>query len=394
MSQLVKDSPLGKKETPDETPGFRIIISRQPPVHVFSDEWFEVGFDLSSSFPDNISTDSIELCANLYQNVEGRSDNHPVKQHDDIAIRLATQSNEAKGQNGQSIVKCNITSPSFKDGQAVLYNIKFFQRMKDSGCVVDQVEAVLSRTGNHKKILLKCLESARFTYFFVSLIISVHIVAFKLSLECNWGFPVVFFKDEGGKDKHLQTIATLHRSDGSIAKGTHVPLKISLIYDNEEGSQVLKESEILKFLDGSKHYIDPDSGQSAIKFRIEDVSKNHQGKNIYEFKIVHHTGRAHPFVLVNHFTCYQVLISRCVYHQKEVGVQTLGMLSLLQLRSDQKEISVLYILRLHHGRKRCTKLLTPQDLCHIIAMEEVAHFLAHPLLQGVLMQSIAQKKWT
>ena len=61
--------------------------------------------------------------------------------------------------------------------------------------------------------------------------------------------------------------------------GTHVPLKLSLIYDNEEGSNVLKESETLRVLDSSKHYIDPDNGKSIIKFRIEDVSKNHQGKN-------------------------------------------------------------------------------------------------------------------
>ena len=106
----------------------------------------------------------------------------------------------------------------------------------------------------------------------------VHIVTFKLSLECKWSHPVVFYKDEGGKDKHLKTVATLYRSDNCIEKGIHVPLKVSLIYDNEEGSNVLKESEILRFLDGSKHYIDPDTGQSIIKFRIEDVSKNHQGK--------------------------------------------------------------------------------------------------------------------
>ncbi len=105
----------------------------------------------------------------------------------------------------------------------------------------------------------------------------MHVVTYKLTLQCNWGFPVVFYKDEGGKDKHLETIANLYGSDGYIAKGIHVPLKISLMYDNEEGSNVLKESEILRVLDSSRHYIDPDTGQSIIKFRIEDVSKNHQG---------------------------------------------------------------------------------------------------------------------
>ena len=57
-----------------------------------------------------------------------------------------------------------------------------------------------------------------------------------------------------------------------------MPLKVSLIYDNEEGSSVLQEEKILRLLETTKHYIDPDSGLSIIKFRIEDVSKNHQGK--------------------------------------------------------------------------------------------------------------------
>ena len=88
---------------------------------------------------------------------------------------------------------------------------------------------------------------------------------------------MIFFKDEGGKDKHLKAIVRLYGNDGCIVKGIHVPLKLSLIYDNEEGSKVLKESEILRIIGNTKHYIDPENGQSIIKFRIEDVSKNHQG---------------------------------------------------------------------------------------------------------------------
>lgn len=111
-------------------------------------------------------------------------------------------------------------------------------------------------------------------------LVTVQVVSFKLSLHCDWDEPVIFYKDEGGKEKHLKTVASLHTNDNSLVKGTHVPLKIALIYDNKVGSNVLRESEILKILDSSKHFIDPDTGQCSIKFRLEDVSKNHQGKSM------------------------------------------------------------------------------------------------------------------
>jgi hypothetical protein len=33
----------------------------------------------------------------------------------------------------------------------------------------------------------------------------------------------------------------------------------------------------LKILGSSKHFVDPENGEAIVKFRIEDVSKNHQG---------------------------------------------------------------------------------------------------------------------
>lgn len=108
-------------------------------------------------------------------------------------------------------------------------------------------------------------------------------------MECNWGSNI-FYKDEGGKDKHLPTVARLLDHDGNVVKGIHVPLKVSLVYDNEEGSSVLQEDKILRLLETTKHYIDPDSGLSIIKFRIEDVSKNHQGKSFLSDVVVNPNG--------------------------------------------------------------------------------------------------------
>lgn len=65
-------------------------------------------------------------------------------------------------------------------------------------------------------------------------------------------------------------------------KGRHVPLRVTLLYDNNEGTEVMKQSETLRIIGPRKQFIDPDSGESTILFRIEDVSKNHQGN---KFKV-------------------------------------------------------------------------------------------------------------
>jgi hypothetical protein len=281
-----------------------ILITRQPPSQVFSDEWFDVGFDLSSAFPAGIPSDSIELCANIYHSHEGQYDSEPVKQNSEIDIHLATTSNQANGQNNVAIVKCKIKSPSIRAGKPIFYNIKFFQRIRQSGHVIENVKAAISTKGKatfQTYLSIHTLKACKSHHFLIRVLFLVQIVAYKLSLECDWGIPVIFYKDEGGKDKHLKTIAKLYGCDGCIAKGTHVPLKVSLIYDNEEGSPVLKESDILRVLGSSKQYIDPENGQSIIKFRIEDVSKNHQGENFHQLKHVKIIFQVISTVFIFHF---------------------------------------------------------------------------------------------
>lgn len=62
-----------------------------------------------------------------------------------------------------------------------------------------------------------------------------------------------------------------------VVRGLHLPLKLRLVYDDEENNIVLRQNETLRILGSSKHFIDPENGEAMIKFRIEDVSKNHQG---------------------------------------------------------------------------------------------------------------------
>ena len=79
--------------------------------------------------------------------------------------------------------------------------------------------------------------------------------------------------------------------DGTVIKGQHVPLKVTLLYDNKENTEVMKQRETLRIIGPRKQFIDPDSGESTILFRVEDVSKNHQG-NKFKLRIAPDKSRA------------------------------------------------------------------------------------------------------
>ena len=87
----------------------------------------------------------------------------------------------------------------------------------------------------------------------------------------------VFYKDEGGKDKCLRARVKLCDHNGEVVRGTHLSLRLRLLYDDDANNVVLRQEETLRLLGSSKHFIDPENGEAVIKFRIEDVSKNHQG---------------------------------------------------------------------------------------------------------------------
>lgn len=82
----------------------------------------------------------------------------------------------------------------------------------------------------------------------------------------------------GGRDKAMLVVASLVDQDGRIIKDRKVPLHLKLLYDNEERSPVTKQ-DIFRMVGASCHFIDPDTGKASLQFRIEDVSKNHQGQN-------------------------------------------------------------------------------------------------------------------
>jgi hypothetical protein len=80
------------------------------------------------------------------------------------------------------------------------------------------------------------------------------------------------YKDEGGKEKSMDVQVTLQDANGRAVTDKSYHIVPTLVY--EDGSEVSKKS-LLKILQESKLQIDR-SGKAIVRFRVDDVSKNHQ----------------------------------------------------------------------------------------------------------------------
>jgi hypothetical protein len=109
---------------------------------------------------------------------------------------------------------------------------------------------------------------------------AIHLVNYKLYVQPR-DWEEAWYKDEGGRDKCMIAQVELHNAEGSMATGIRAPIRLTLRYADAQSTNV-RNQDILRILGHPKQFVDPDSGTVSIRFRIEDVSKNHQGQ---DFKV-------------------------------------------------------------------------------------------------------------
>jgi hypothetical protein len=102
-------------------------------------------------------------------------------------------------------------------------------------------------------------------------------VNYYLALEAK-DWEDIWYKDEGGRDKCMLVEVSLRRVDDSPVYNLRVPLKMTLQYDEMKAITV-QNQDILRILGPPRQFIDGDSGKALVRFRVEDVSKNHQGQD-------------------------------------------------------------------------------------------------------------------
>lgn len=99
----------------------------------------------------------------------------------------------------------------------------------------------------------------------------IHVVKEKLRIAQEP--PEIWFKDEGGREKCMVVIVEMDTAPGSVLEDRVVPLQLRLLY--ESGNAVANQSILRLFPDMRPNM---QNGRVSISFRIDDVSKNHQGQ--------------------------------------------------------------------------------------------------------------------
>ncbi|DAZ96631.1 TPA: hypothetical protein N0F65_005810 [Lagenidium giganteum] len=86
--------------------------------------------------------------------------------------------------------------------------------------------------------------------------------------------PEIWFKDEGGREKCMTVVLVLDAAPGATPEDRVVPLQVRLLY--ESGKPVVNQGILRLFPDMRPNMT---QGRVTISFRIDDVSKNHQGQS-------------------------------------------------------------------------------------------------------------------
>jgi len=212
---------------------FYLSISSQPSSHVFSDEPFEVAFTLESSraSPSNSPPSGLRITVRL--EAEKLAD-LKLKVIEEPRLSWTRRSGRAKCciQCSEPLGKNRVSAKLHLTAAGV------------GGCTTD----------------------------------SISLVRAKLQVSVGHDWTDIWYKDEGGRDKSIETIVSAYDQQNNLLNDS-IQLEIKLCYDSI-GTPAVSNQDILKRLGSDRALqIDPKTGSAKVRYRVEDVSKNHQGQN-------------------------------------------------------------------------------------------------------------------
>jgi len=112
---------------------------------------------------------------------------------------------------------------------------------------------------------------------------SVTCARYKIVVTPSSDWTTVWYKDEGGRDKCVTVMAEIYDHLQNLVRQKSVPLQLTLCYAAPKQPIAVNNQEIMRIIgNGSSNNaveIDKVTGQAKIRFRVEDVSKNHQGQD-------------------------------------------------------------------------------------------------------------------
>ncbi|GAX11739.1 hypothetical protein FisN_7Lh120 [Fistulifera solaris] len=228
-----------------------LVIHRQP-FHVFSGESFEIEFGLARADPESIT-----------RNAE--DSNSPPSA---IDITAFLESHVMEGASSDPALPDETTFE-------VLQEPRISPR-RQTGKLVARIHHNVQKERNAFVIRLDAKGDVQGTQSAV-----IYVVRAKLNITTpsDWPDPV-WYKDEGGRDKCMEVTVTITDKESQRLHET-TPLRVELFYEAKPSGRptAVLNQDILRLL-GSSRILELDSsGQTKLRFRVEDVSKNHQGQN-------------------------------------------------------------------------------------------------------------------
>lgn len=228
-----------------------LVIHRQP-SHVFSEETFEIEFGLGLAGSES----------------KTRTSEHSNSPPSDVDITAFLEPHCLDGVSSDPTLP---VGTSFE----VVQEPRISPR-RQTGKLIAQILHNPEKGRNAYFIRLEAKGGIQGTKSSV-----IHIVRAKLNITTpsDWPNPV-WYKDEGGRDKCMEVTVNLQDKESNRLHEV-VPLRVELFYDAKPSGAPLAvlNQDILRLLGSSRILQLDNTGQIKLRFRIEDVSKNHQGQN-------------------------------------------------------------------------------------------------------------------
>ena len=255
-------------------------VRQQPPTYVFADEIFDiyVGLEVTRLTADSPPTGTaVELTACLLS--------HPSND--------ATAAAEAAAKDiGHLVLLGNSTSPDGNSNDDNNNHTVSTSKPCRLRCKIQLLDSNNISPLVRRDKRLSCLISisARDGVHGIASTTTtvIHVVNYKLRIAMDSNWSNIWYKDEGGRDKSMEVVAELYSHD-NVQHRERIPLRLTLYYSPQDGTSdsgshhdlvKVTNQEILRSLgSSSKLYTDKSTGKATVRFRIEDVSKNHQGQD-------------------------------------------------------------------------------------------------------------------
>jgi len=263
-----------------------LVIKRHPPSSVYSNESFKVEVQLelpkTSSPPSTIWNidEAIQLKATLYHAKTGKAvGDEAILMTTPMRITIpgtasadsssnsnseSTNENENNSTGKRSVtVECMIRTDSIRRDSETAYVVRFSTSGEDRNS-----NNPMNSPGRAR--VVKGVSTR-----------PTQLVNYKIRATVEDDWENVWYKDEGGRDKSMEVFVAIYDKDGQLKTGENIPLNPVLFYqvDKEAPESKVANQEILRTLGSSTIVLDKDTGRTRLRFRVEDVSKNHQGQD-------------------------------------------------------------------------------------------------------------------